>query len=577
MGTAMGRRPGSALRRVGTPAGAAVDPNMQSVGLSTSVGAVARPLTQGTGIGTANLGRPGTAGPGRQIADKTYFIGLMRTKIGEIDQENARMQAEYERLQTAHLSYAAFETEHTKISKEVHDKEANLADFNLALDKVRTATAPSDLEAMLNELRQINAQERQRVDDVFLRRKEQDQAGSEVDQEIQALQRQAEARMEELGEGLRHEYASLQTQQNQLQLEIADKEQELQQAQYRDEQMQNEIRQDSYRTHLRGVELRKELQVMGQEQNQLLEETDSSLTTEQMKERIINKVKEDNALLQEMERKTKSLEELVENYQDQVAEKQKELEEMQQYTKQAHKYEQLFERDKKMQQFIDSFDESYQQHGENKAKLQHKIKGLMRHVSKFIRASDMVPNRETFKKVQGDLDFKEKQKQAAEETLTNLKQQKTKLEAEFAKIDKLDEKIKGELESLGEKQQRMETEIQSFRTADELKQEHEEEKRRLLRSKHETLKQKEAIKTQVQQASHKLERLKQELKDDSTGRRLENLESKLKTYAQQVFQLQEYIATKKRESDYEGLLSEVKSITSRINNTLIAIQVQREI
>lgn len=52
-------------------------------------------------------------------------------------------------------------------------------------------------------------------------------------------------------------------------------------------------------------------------------------------------------------------------------------------------------------------------------------------------------------------------------------------------------------------------------------------------------------------------------------KRVDGLEQKLRTYSQTVFNLQEFINSRKRESDYEGLRSEVQDITASINKLII--------
>jgi len=52
-------------------------------------------------------------------------------------------------------------------------------------------------------------------------------------------------------------------------------------------------------------------------------------------------------------------------------------------------------------------------------------------------------------------------------------------------------------------------------------------------------------------------------------KRVDALEQKLRTYTQTVFQLSEFINTRKRESDYEGVAKEVAFITADINAFIV--------
>lgn len=82
-GTARGgARPNSALKRVPT-AQKVEGPPPGMVGLSTDVKVEARPLTSGGLSGMASRG----AGPGRQLADVSYWRMELRNKIADITRE----------------------------------------------------------------------------------------------------------------------------------------------------------------------------------------------------------------------------------------------------------------------------------------------------------------------------------------------------------------------------------------------------------------------------------------------------------------------------------------------------------
>lgn len=84
-GTRAGNRPGSALKRVPTAAGQKPVSDAQAgmIGLSTDVKVEARPLTSGGLTGMATR----IAGPGRQLADISYYRADLRNKLIDIQRE----------------------------------------------------------------------------------------------------------------------------------------------------------------------------------------------------------------------------------------------------------------------------------------------------------------------------------------------------------------------------------------------------------------------------------------------------------------------------------------------------------
>lgn len=81
-------RPGSGRLATGQQ-----EVNYGGVGLNTNVNIADRPVTQ---QGMAGL-RTASAGKGRQVQDVSYYLGLLRTKMGELQTEIQKLQSEAER------------------------------------------------------------------------------------------------------------------------------------------------------------------------------------------------------------------------------------------------------------------------------------------------------------------------------------------------------------------------------------------------------------------------------------------------------------------------------------------------
>lgn len=63
-----------------------------------------RPMTRG-GLGGFH---PSTAGFNRQVQDKTYFLGIIRSKIGEINSEMIRMNKEITNMNNDNSNYLSY-------------------------------------------------------------------------------------------------------------------------------------------------------------------------------------------------------------------------------------------------------------------------------------------------------------------------------------------------------------------------------------------------------------------------------------------------------------------------------------
>jgi intraflagellar transport protein 74 len=142
--------------------------------------------------------------------------------------------------------FGALERRYEERVAEVRVLEGQLADFNLAFDKVRTSTELADIQHQFDRLRESNEHERRRLDDVFLQRAETDQRAKQVEAETEALHRRNEERLQALGESLRAQYVSLQQENSELMRDIQQKEERVQMMDDRIYALQNELKRDAY-------------------------------------------------------------------------------------------------------------------------------------------------------------------------------------------------------------------------------------------------------------------------------------------------------------------------------------------
>ena len=119
--------------------------NLGGVGYNTKVASVDRPVTN---HGLSGLIGGVGSGPGRQVYDRNYYNGVMRTKNNDIAGEINKMKQEVEDINKDNATYLTLERQYETLIKDVRKFEGELADYNLALDKDRSGTKPEDIEAL---------------------------------------------------------------------------------------------------------------------------------------------------------------------------------------------------------------------------------------------------------------------------------------------------------------------------------------------------------------------------------------------------------------------------------------------
>jgi intraflagellar transport protein 74 len=334
-------------------------------------------------------------------------------------------------------------------------------------------------------------------------------------------------------------------------------------------QLQNRLGSKEFQVHQRGLELQRKKKALLAKRVELEEDTDASLTPDEMREKLRIKVKDANTEIESSEKKIKQLDQLVERYHDDIRTKEQELAEAKKHAAKAKKYEAVYERDRKMQEFIDEFPMVMKEELANKEKLKSTIALLMRHISKQISSSTNLPSSQQLADMKDELSFREQKLKNSKNTLTLLNSDLAMRREELEKINNLDKKINAELKSLKDKIQSMQVEMSQFKTEDELKREAADAKKRLTKDKARTKKLRESSKQQVQIMGQAFDKRKKELAGNETMKRMDALEQRLRNHSSTVFSLQDFINSRKRESDYIGIRTEVNEITANINKFII--------
>jgi intraflagellar transport protein 74 len=104
----------------------------QGVSLSASINVSDRPMT---GQGVMGM-KTQSQGPGRLVQDSAYYVGLLRAKINEVGKETQRLQDDMEQQIRDKSQVAQLEKRYEALIKTKEQLEGQLADYNLALDKV---------------------------------------------------------------------------------------------------------------------------------------------------------------------------------------------------------------------------------------------------------------------------------------------------------------------------------------------------------------------------------------------------------------------------------------------------------
>lgn len=526
----------------------------------TDVSIADRPVTQHGLVGM----RPVTSGPGRMVQDASYFVGVLRQKITEISTEIDRMKGEHEKATSNAAVMAQYERKYEALIKEVRSLEGDLADYNLAMDKSRTSMDASEILAFRDALKRRNEAASRDVDAVFMERQERERGAHRLEEQIAEIERASEARMNSLAPALQAEYRALSDENKALGSEISSLQGQLEALNSHVEAAESAVRRDRVRDEYALLE--KRAQLLGREREALEEEMAATrLDPAEARDRLLAKVKDDNARIQALERSLKAAEEKLAGQRKALAELSADIEERRGEASDSAKYELLFKRDQEMTEFIDRFEEMRDKELAEQRRTQNLIVALMEHISEGMERETSMPSREQADEMKEDLDDKNRELKAAHMTHERLQEELTLRQTELDKISTLDVKIAAELKTLNERMAAMRAEMRKFADLDGLRATAALVKKEVEAKSVTYAKRRDMMRAQLQALSLEYDRKRAQLAKDPQAAALDALETKLKNQEQTVFALKEFVATKGRESDYEALKAEDMRLCAEIN------------
>jgi intraflagellar transport protein 74 len=83
--------------------------------------------------------------------------------VGDITDELATLKSKIEDSEKDTSTYALLERKYEKLIKEVRGLEGQLADYNLAMDKLRSSQDPVEVQSYCTQLKEKNQQDAQQV------------------------------------------------------------------------------------------------------------------------------------------------------------------------------------------------------------------------------------------------------------------------------------------------------------------------------------------------------------------------------------------------------------------------------
>uniref|UniRef100_A0A8C7WMX2 Intraflagellar transport 74 n=1 Tax=Oryzias sinensis TaxID=183150 RepID=A0A8C7WMX2_9TELE len=255
-----------------------------------------RPVTQ---QGLSGM-KTGIKGPQRQVLDKSYYLGLLRSKINELTTETSKLHKEIDNYNQENSVYLCYEKRAEDLAAEIKDLQGQLADHNMLVDKLNTNTEMEEIISDYSILKAQNDSEAQSIDNIFTERREREEQIKAIEEEIKKERQIADRVVQSMPAAKQEKYFSMAATNEQLLQELT----VLQEKQdnlltrvedYEEELSHSQIKQEVVRLH-------EMLSVMETKRDAMEAEQKSMCSPKEEREKLFQQVKEDNQEIASMER-----------------------------------------------------------------------------------------------------------------------------------------------------------------------------------------------------------------------------------------------------------------------------------
>lgn len=484
----------------------------------------------------------------------------MQLKTRELNQEIATIVKDVEDQNKERATYLHYDKRAKDLAAELTALQGQLADYNIVVDKMTSDVGKEILEQETEELVMKNEQYLVKIENMFEERKHLEQQLHKTEKQLENEKKRTERLIESMDSSTKEKYdellkekTSLQEKANIMQQELDDLSKE--QAYLEEEVALSPLKQEAFKLHLKIIEAE-------EKRAKLREEERCRISPEEEKERLLQKIKQDNMDIAAAEA--------------QLSEKKKRMQEMEQELEQLEtdmehtqsekqiKYNELRKREEIMEQFMSAFEQNKHDETNKLYKLETTIIEYLKNISNMVDIDidftggdemailNCVPSYDDYANINNDQSFESLTKE-------NLKMQQV-----LSKMEILERKLKAEFTDLNERMNKKESkeDLDSLKVKLTLKQ------GQLIADCEQLKKQRSKCEPELKAVQLEYNEIKQQLENNEVYSQINVLENTVEKLMEEHENIKDFIAKQRERGNY-GLAKEDTFTSMTTYNTIL--------
>lgn len=470
-------------------------------------------------------------------------------KIRELTQEIGVIMKDIDTQNKEKATFLHYDKRAKSLAAELTALQAELAEYNLVVDKMTLDVDKDTIEREAKELELMNERGTAEVERMFEQRKQTEQKLRKMEKDIENEKKRTVHLVDGMDPHTKEKYDELLGQKTELQEQAQRMQSELDQLSkeqmHLEEQIAlSQVKQEAVKLQVRIVEAE-------EKRSRMREEERRRLSPEDEKEQLLQRIKRDNtdiaateARITEKERKMAELEleleQLEADMEDNRSEKQV-------------RYKELRKREETMEQFMSTYEQSKREETEKLEKLERDIVDKLAAVANGVESNEYLTEAEEMAVLRDKFPYNDYEAVHRDDDFEEMKKDYAVMQQTFNKMRILEEKLQLESKQLKEKVKKQQSELITLEDLDGLKTRNEVKRDELVAERQGLVCEETIREDELRTLQAEYDEIGQRLEKYAIYPDISGLEDKLAKLKADNREIEEFISKEKERVNYEPL------------------------
>lgn len=488
----------------------------------------------------------------------------MQLKIRELNQEIAVIMKDIEDQNKERATYLHYDKRAKDLAMELTALQGQLADYNIIVDKMTSDIGKEIIEEETEKLARKNEEILSRIENMFEERKQLEQKLTKIQKQLEDEKKRTERLIDSMDSDTKEKYEELLKEKIRVEEKANELQQKLDELYKEQVYLEEEItlsplKQEAVKLHLKIIE-------MEEKRDKLKEEEKQRISPEEEKEKLLQKIKQDNMDIAAAEAQLTEKKKQIQETEQKLEQLEADIEDTQ--SEKQIKYKELRKREETIEQFMSSFDQNKEDETKKLHKLENTIVEYLENISNmlnididFIGNDEMailnsLPSVNEYEYINKDFNFEK------------LTKENLKLQQIFNKMQMLEEKLKVEFAEFNEKMNDKENKLIIIEDLDTLKTKLTLKQEQLIAECEQLKYEQEKYEEEIKTIQSEYNEIKQRLENNDIYIQVSALENTVEKLQKEHKNIEEFITKEKERGNYGPVKKETFNTINVYNSML---------